>query len=168
MFKNPRQQNGIMLDSLSSFVRRVINAVTVGIKLSDTDISRLKSLLLKTKRRYEIFAAAILSSLNAGGAKKEDIQDFAALLEKAEANINQGKPAFDLGMKKKLKDIFLKCGLSEKSADKFMIEFDALLGMEMKNQIAGTKEERGEEIKPIPVEEKKEEKEEGEKRKYKI
>jgi len=168
MFKNPHQQNEIMLDSLASFVRRVVNAVSVGIKLSDRDISRLKSLLLKTKRRYEIFAAAILSSLNAGGAKKEDIQDFAALLEKAEANINQGKPAFDLGMKKKLKEIFLKCRLSEKAADKFMIEFDALLGIEMKNQIVGERKEKvEEEITPLPVEEKKEEKKE-ETRKYKI
>ncbi|MEM2948503.1 MAG: hypothetical protein QXD51_01650 [Candidatus Anstonellales archaeon] len=159
-----------MLDSLSSFVRRVVNAVTVGIKLSDRDISRLKSLLLKTKRRYEIFAAAILSSLNAGGAKKEDIHEFANLLEKAEANINGGKPAFDLGMKKKLREIFLKCGLSEKSADKFVMEFDALLGMEMKNQLSGEKKEEMEEsIRPIPIEEeKKEEGKKEEKREYKI
>lgn len=164
-----------MLDSLSSFVRRVLNAVSIGIKLSDRDISRLRSLLLKTKKRYEIFAAAILSSLNAGGAKKEDIHDFAGLLEKAEENVNAGRSAFDLGMKKKLKDIFLKCGLSEKAADKFIVEFDALLGMEMKNQLAGEKKTEEEGIKPVPVGEpvgeeeglkKKEPKEE--KREYKI
>lgn len=158
-----------MLDSLASFVRRVLNAVSVGIKLSDRDVSRLKSLLMKTKRRYEIFAAAILSSLNAGGAKKEDIHDFANLLEKAEENVNAGRSAFDLGMKKKLKDIFLKCGLSEKAADKFTIEFDALLGMEMKNQLRGEKEERAEEgIKPVPIEEEKEKPKKEEKREYRI
>lgn len=158
-----------MLDSLSSFVRRVLNAVSIGIKLSDRDISRLRSLLLKTKKRYEIFAAAILSSLNAGGAKKEDIHDFAGLLEKAEENVNAGRSAFDLGMKKKLKDIFLKCELSEKAADKFTAEFDALLGMEMKKQLTGEKEEEG--IKPVPVEETKVEEEKEpkkEKREYKV
>ncbi|MGB9719510.1 MAG: hypothetical protein ACPL06_02870 [Candidatus Anstonellales archaeon] len=159
-----------MLDSLASFVRRVVNAVSIGIKLSDRDVSRLKSLLLKTKRRYEIFAVAILSSLNAGGAKKEDIHDFAGLLEKAEANINNGNAAFDLGMKKKLKEIFLKCGLSEKAADKFIIEFDALLGMEMKNQLMGEKEEveREEGIKPIPVAEEKEEQKKEQKREFRV
>lgn len=153
-----------MLDSLSSFVRRVVNAVSLGIKLSDKDVSRLKFLLLKTKRRYEIFAAAILSSLNAGGAKKEDIYSFAELLEKAEANINENKPAFDSGMNKKLKEIFLRCGLSEKAADKFIREFDALLAMEMKSQLKGEKKEE-ESIKPVRVEEEKKEEVKKEERK---
>lgn len=161
-----------MLDSLSSFVRRVLNAVSIGIKLSDRDILHLRSLLLKTKKRYEIFAAAILSALDAGGAKKGDIHDFAGLLEKADENVNAGRSAFDFGMKKKLKDIFLKCGLSEKAADKFIAEFDALLSMEMKKQLTGEKEEKREEgIKPVPVEGKKEEpkkEEKEEKRGHKI
>ena len=125
-----------LIGSFFMFTKRVMEAVRTG-RLSKPDASKLSRLLNRTGKRNIILAKGILTALNAGGAKEEDIQRFSKLLENANDRISQDKEPFTEADKQNLEDVFKHAYISTKAANWFASQMDELLAEEIEEFIKG-------------------------------
>ena len=125
-----------LIGSFFRFAERVLNA-TKQAKLSGNDQKKLERLLTRTGKRNLILAKGLLSALNVGGAKQDDIDTLANLLEKASQRMNQDKDPFMPNEKKQLEDVFVRSYISRKAAHWFAGQMDELLAEEIDEFISG-------------------------------
>ncbi|MFA5049604.1 MAG: hypothetical protein WC501_01210 [Candidatus Micrarchaeia archaeon] len=122
-----------ILKSFSDFSRRVLKAVKG--KLPASDEMLLEHLLVKTNQRNIILARGLLSAINTGSPKKEDIESLAKILDDANIRIMNKKEPFGEKENEKIAKIFSKCGLSRKVADWISIQKDIFLYSEINNMV---------------------------------
>ncbi len=124
-----------VIDSFSSFVRRVRKAVEGG--LGSRDRQLLDHLLVKTNKRNIILAKGLLSAFSLKSPNKKDVQILAEVLDNANRRIIQGeKEAFTKDDQKRIAEIFEKKGFSRKVSDWLLTQQDIFLYNEV-SEMAG-------------------------------
>ncbi|MDO8553527.1 MAG: hypothetical protein Q7S22_01865 [Candidatus Micrarchaeota archaeon] len=125
-----------LIGSFFEFANRVMSAAKQG-KLPKDDSKKLERLLTRTAKRNTVLAKGILTALNAGGAKADDIKRFSQLLEKANDRISQDKNPFTDKENTEISDIFKSAYISTKAAHWFASQIDELVAEEIDEYIKG-------------------------------
>lgn len=121
-------------DSFKAFSNRIMHAGRLG-GLNKKDAKMLEAILTKTGKKNLILARAILTTLGAGEESRKDVQEFAGLLDQADARLDAGAAPFSEQDRKKLEDIFQRHSLSIKAARKFEMGLDGLLVGEFRQEL---------------------------------
>lgn len=133
-----------MAVDFDKFTGKVMDAVKG--RLSATDAGILSRLFRRTKKRNVVLAAGLLSALKVGGASKKDIAELAAILEKANGRILEGKEPFTKADESALGRIFKNAnvprGAEEKLRHNVQVDQDELLASEIVNSLTATTAER--------------------------
>ena len=135
------------MDWLSSFIFKVLNAVKG--KLSPEEVKVLENVLKKKEREIRIVNSAFLAlikmaAVERGTFNKARWENLVArseeIFKKAAENMYAGKHAF-VGLEKDVKTFFEELGLSEESAERFMMEMDLLLANDFNHRVKKLKVE---------------------------
>ncbi len=120
-----------ILKSFSDFSKRILKAVKG--KLTASDEMLLEHLLSKTNQRNIILSRGLLSAINTGSPKKEEIDSLAKILDNANMRIMDKKDPFSEKDKEQIAKIFSKCELSKKVAEWVSVQKDIFLYSEINN-----------------------------------
>ncbi|MEW5996012.1 MAG: hypothetical protein AB1657_00245 [Candidatus Micrarchaeota archaeon] len=133
-----------MAVDFDKFTGKVMDAVRG--KLSATDAGILTRLFSRTRKRNVVLAAGLLSALKVGGASRRDIAELAAILEKANGRILEGKEPFTKADEQALGRIFESAnvprGAEERLKHNVKMDQDELLASEIVNSLTATTAER--------------------------
>jgi hypothetical protein len=121
------------------FKERILEALKKG-GASQKDIKILNNILSVRINQVNILSAAIFAALYISAKDKasnildnskleNSINKIESIISKAMENLDSKKPLFDKEQRQKLVELFNDIGLDgEKAADRFISNFDALLG----------------------------------------
>ncbi|GEM_PF-1969832 len=124
-----------VIDSFSSFVRRVKKAVEGGLNSRDKQL--LDHLLININKRNLVLARGLLSAFNSKSPSRKEVQLLAGVLDDANRRIIQGeKEAFTKEDQKRISELFEKKGFSRKVSDWLLTQQDVFLYNEM-SEMAG-------------------------------
>lgn len=124
-----------MAGTFGLFVEKVLGAARKG-GLNIKDVKKLERLFSNTGKRNMAMAQGLLTALNAGGAKKDDIKELAKLLENANTNIETGKKPFSKSDEDRISGVFKRAGLPEATRRWVVTQMDEFVSTEISETLA--------------------------------